>query len=307
MRNLMVFLGTVGLFAALGCKQSASPPPSSTPPASTGEADPRYPTSGNGSGVPLRPPAWFQPMDWSTAVQGTPLQLAVTKGGDSVSEELLKPGLALHLRTWPEQEVVPSTVKVVAYRAAAGGADKNGYVILEPLAPLQDRWYLLRLPGWPSGWDQGSFPLHTVFENGAVGVRFRPGSQPLWNATRVCQKSPEISAVYLDFSERVAFDRPLASVSLQVRQLGTVASCRFSTGASPPPSLNYLRYECTGLDYKAPVSLELGPGMISVESSVPLSMPAGRAFQFVSADAPLRVEFLPVDYPESQGCHIYRQ
>ena len=86
---------------------------------------PRFP-------APVRPEptVWFQPMDLTTSVRGTPIRVGVDNlGGPVATATLDDVGRNLTLRTWPELTNVPARANAVPYSGAADEDPRRSLVL----------------------------------------------------------------------------------------------------------------------------------------------------------------------------------
>jgi hypothetical protein len=245
----------------------------------------------------------FQTPDLTSSIGSTPLIVSVESAGVSVGRALLD-ALAAQLRL---EEANGATVAFTTQVQDASGStlgpggfptDPMAKVVVVPSAPLSaDKWYALRLQKMPVGLSLPRYAQFQTLPDGAPGVRVSPGSHARPTAIRVCEKAGGMSAVMVDWSERVE-NSPGPSAAA-VSETSSGLKCPLDNAAVPGPSSTAYRFLCQGLPkHAANVALDLDVNIRSASGS-PLDVPApaGRLRHNLAVD-------LMTEYGE--GCRIAR-
>jgi hypothetical protein len=184
------------------------------------------PSPMGGPGPQFRIPTFFDPSDWTTAIETAPLHLVVNNGGFPVDDGLLQDiGARLTLKTWPELTQVAATVAVTN---ASGLPEHDQFARLRviPVTTLKDRWYALEVSGIPNRFAPPPRHLSSAGSDGAFRSRFRPGSEPRVSLVIFAEGKEKAE---ITFSERVTSD--VASITDVIKVHGS--------SGSPLPCLNY--------------------------------------------------------------------
>lgn len=247
------------LSVAVGCS-STSDTANATPDAAGPTGDGAGPPGSDGgfsapSGGPV---AYFDPLDRSSNVgadvtPGIALSDAVES---SLTDDAIESGLTIV--TWPELAAVSGAVE----HAAKTSTSAERYFV-RPSAPLEDRWYAVRLVLPASGLRPSVDAYQTT--DGSYVSRFRPGSDPLVARVDLCTKGSTEKLAILS-SEALAdpVDASIAS-SLKLTQVGGTPTCTFR-GAEGVGS-RWLSYTCSGVSRTASTTIELPAGLRAAASS----------------------------------------
>jgi hypothetical protein len=166
----------------------------------TAVANPSVPTPPNEAGGGPFPGVQldFQPSDGSTGVGTQPLAVAVFNPSPFVTDvKLAELAAAVSLVTWPEKQAVDARVEPgLASTPGSTGSAAWPRVVLTPAAPLQSRWYAIRMT--PTN---GFFQFNSVPGEPQIGARFRPDPQPQVIRIDFCTKDGAGMKLVLSFSE----------------------------------------------------------------------------------------------------------
>jgi hypothetical protein len=150
-------------------------------------------------------------LDLSTSVGNQPLGIRLR----SASEDFMKRiGVQLEneleLRTYPQLEIVPTSKTTTISHHPREGIPYEGKILLNHVAPLEDRWYVIivkKIPVSQEGWIE-KHPLnlvgHSVSQLGDMVARFHPASQPVIQQIRYCKPT----SMNVTFSETIPFSGP---------------------------------------------------------------------------------------------------
>ena len=189
------------------------------------------------------PAVRFGPVDLKTdlGVAIAP-ELRIDYGGERVDEAVLASLAAnTELITWPNAEIIPTTITVVNVPLVAArmdqpekGAstarssepiDSEAHVRLAPTTPLARGWYALRTR-LPRGME---FARHLAGQLDAQErflSRFHVGSNPILTSIEACDKGTERRSIILGYSEPVVASPGQSSgAPLIARQDGRPTSC----------------------------------------------------------------------------------
>lgn len=193
------------------------------------------------------------PMDQTTAVGPTGLQVIVDNGGEAVGAPLLD-AIATRIRlvTWPENAPVSmSTVAQDFEPRRENGNQVYGTAIIRvtPRSPLEERWYFLHLGEVPRGVEAAGGVQLTKVSDGRPGARFAVGSDPRMTWLHRCMSGPMAAKVLVDFSEnvRIAAER---SVSI-----GSSGSCHLTVVLGDAREMKTVAFYCDGLDPTRPLTV----------------------------------------------------
>lgn len=177
----------------------------------------------------------FEPADMSTATFNTLPTIVLPVRGLS-ERQVASLASIFELVTWPEQQIVATTH---VYLDEAGEGGRSSRIVLQPSAPLADRWYAVR----------GHFELESDWQpSGALAdagetrvSRFRVGRGAVIQRVVVEALSKGGGAVSIRFSEIVSMST--------ARSLGIVVgseshSCRLENEADAIAGTTVLRFFC---------------------------------------------------------------
>jgi hypothetical protein len=182
-----------------GANQPGAPAPGQTGTAPDPESHPA------GAGKSPSPEYRFLPVDLTTAVGNTPLQVWINpRGANLTAAQLSAVSSRIVLRTWPELAPVAVDTHV---REANPAGDIYARVFVTPRTPLSDRWYVLQLSAKVDGIQAADDPANdTVLPDGSHAARFRVGKGPVLVSVRQHEKTPGKFSVTFDFSEQLEPD-----------------------------------------------------------------------------------------------------
>ena len=219
--------------------------------------------SANAGGPSLSVQLRFEPEDGATAVGSDVLRITAFGGGRTVDEPMITALTgAVALETWPEK------VAVAARIAAGVDSTQNPQLVVTPEAPLQGRWYVLRVKSLPE-----HFTFWPPLEDGTLGTRFRPDSHPIVRRLEFCEKAGAGMKLVLLFSEAVATDASSAAhVSVDIDGAPTTCSLYWPTPGGlyftcdrlAPTSVVKV---AVGAGLKTPAGVEMAPGAWTVDVS----------------------------------------
>ncbi len=231
----------------------------------------------------------FVPLDVTTSAGPVVPGVVLDTNGPGLSDTLIADVLSkLSLRTWPEYAEVQVTKTV--HSADAGQVFPG--VSLNPVVPLEDRWYVVRLESIPAGVTLPAAASFVMLPDGAFGARFRAGSDPVLWGIEMCNSNGQGYKVRLLFSERITTKVDVGTV-VTVSQPGTTPTCTVtSSPAWPNGDDSVVALACSPIDASASVSVALGVGIESI---------TGKQV------APSAHSFTPRDLPFIEiGCGAYR-
>lgn len=311
MRRVLCATICCSLMGVLGCQQENTTDPSTemsdsdttttgVPPSSVADGKGAPTLTPSNSSVDMEetrfpdgptrplPTLHLEPVDLTTSVGGSPLHVLISNLGAPVGIGVLNQiAASVTLRTWPELELVPTSVSKISDVSGKSDEDQFAHIYLEPVSPLADRWYALHVDVLPSGTATWSaFPHVWSLTNGSRVSRFRTGSEPVVASVRVYQKEENAQVAYIDFSERIVGDLRM----IQLSDVEGRSSCRVasssngligaddgSSGISPLPgekvdnSIVSAVLTCpNALDLKQTLHLDIQPGLRS-NSGPPLN------------------------------------
>jgi hypothetical protein len=258
-----------GMLASLGKsgrEQTQTPHPSD-------QAQARYePGAAGGEAAasprPRQPLAAIQPMDLMTSLGDTPIEVTIVPRGTTVDDGFLK-GLRsrIALATWPEMASVAFDVSISNETSPArfdNGAEVAPRAILRvvPAKPLDDRWYIVSLNAADLV-ELGPVQAQMKLPNGAVGSRFRTGSEPALWGVRFAGKGPNEMVVMVDFSERLP-SATLRQINLaQVGDTGSICELVEPTAAQAQdlPTAKTVTFICRNMAPTAPIAVQFPDGV----------------------------------------------
>ena len=138
---------------------------------------------------------------------------------------------------------------------AADGYRKSelAYVEVSPVAPLENRWYVVQLASMPAGLALPKYTEHQRLPDGKLGARFSPGSRPTVTSVRVCERKGGNTSVILEFSERITQESNVADV-VRLADVGS-STARPCTVEMPPEAVSphgtsakVVRFACEAVD-----------------------------------------------------------
>jgi hypothetical protein len=162
---------------------------------------------------------------------------------------------ALSLSRHPDGEPVPVQIE----RRAEGGEAPAIRLVLRPEAPLEDRWYLLRLDPVPEGITIVGDAMTTP--DGAAGARFRTGAEVVTRSVRACSDAAGGVVLTATLSERIAMTE--GQRAMRVRQGGEILECAPLDREAPreekghPATAGEIRVRCPGAESGAPLEIAL--------------------------------------------------
>ncbi|GAB4213212.1 MAG: hypothetical protein OHK0013_36870 [Sandaracinaceae bacterium] len=170
----------------------------------------------------------FSPADLATSTEGTPPTVWVPfRGLDEADAARL--AAQLDLVTWPEEERVATDARYIDDAMAEGPT--HARIVLEPRAPLADRWYAIRarldrgggLPRLPTR----SRPDDYVITDTYALSRFRVGHQPIVQRVDVVTNVEGRALVTVQFSERMRLERE--AIPVAVTSDGRALACELAS------------------------------------------------------------------------------
>jgi hypothetical protein len=189
----------LNVLTAAGCSSGGSPSRPS-------------PTEG-----PIRPAPTIvsiEPLDLTTSVGSSPMQIVVSNWSAPVGPLLLgQISRSIRLKTWPELTDVSLGASTIADATGQSGQDEFAHIYLTPTAQLAERWYALSLDTLPKGVTFPGSASLLALKNGGWVARFRVGSQPVLAGVSVHEKPAGKSVLHVEFSEPITGDAKLVSVS----------------------------------------------------------------------------------------------
>ncbi len=251
---------------------------------------------------PVRPvpTVALEPVDLTTSVGQAPLRVRVSNLGAPVGADLLsRIARAVSLRTWPEQAAVPLVLAKIVDATGKSDADAYAHLDFTAASPLADRWYALAIDALPAGagWGdpENTFPL----PNGGRATRFRVGSGATVSSVRVYSKAQGQQLVRVDFSEPVATNTSLVTISYvggnappcrpeaNVAQVAKAPAGENATGMKPPqnagaePGITTIRLGCAeALDLGQEIRLQV---QLGGQAAGAQAAAAGETLQFAIA------------------------
>jgi hypothetical protein len=198
------------------------------------------------------PTVQFEPPDLTSSVGASSIRVDVYNLGDAVGADVLSAvANQIHLYEWPGgREVAVTTtghdVDGPKYGMDGYKRNESAYVSVQPVTPLTDQWYIVKLLSLPSRVTAPTSKAHLMLPDGTMGARFAPGSHPVVAGLRICDKGQGNAIAMLDFSERVNYVPGAATVDLvggnsnyctpdpSIATVGTSQSIRFLCGGLPP-------------------------------------------------------------------------
>lgn len=244
-----------------GKEQTQAPHPSDL-------AQQRYEPEAAHAPLPLPPAAAIHPMDMMTSIGTGPIEVTVVPRGTTVDDTFLRALKdRISLATWPEMSPVPFDVRISNETSPAqldNGAQIMPRAILrvEPSKSLDDRWYAVSLNA-PDLVEVGTVQGQTKLANGAIGCRFRTGSEPALWGVRFAGKGPGDIVVMVDFTERVS-SAILRQVSIgQANSPGSICELMEPTVAQAIdfPTAKSVTFLCRNVAPTAPMVVRFPAGM----------------------------------------------
>jgi hypothetical protein len=234
-----------------------------------------------------RPRLSMAPLDLTSAVAATPLQVLVDNRAEAVGVALLAPVAAqIRLVSWPEGVPVAVTTTFQEFEPRWEGGSQvfgSGKITVTPGAPLEDRWYFLYIEGPPAAVDLPDSMHLRKLAGGGVGARFTLASDPRMTWVRSCLG---YGKVVLEFSEIVMFD---SAEALTVEASG--ACVLPSSGNDGGRSGKSFSFACDGLASSTTIRVLVSSSVTGV---------GGRSVR----DAGLPVEFPPAAFEPGGDCPI---
>jgi hypothetical protein len=253
-----------GMLASLGKngrEQTQTPHPSDL-------AQKRFEPARAGAPLAMQPLAALQPMDLMTSIGDTPIEITIVPRGTTVNDGFLN-GVKnrIALATWPEMSAVGFDVSIsneTSPKQLDNGADVAPRAILRvrPAKPLDDRWYVVSLNASDLV-EVPSIQAQMRLANGAVGSRFRPGSEPALWGVRFAGKGPDEIVVMVDFSERLP-SATLRQISLaQMGSTGSLCELMEPTAAQAQdlPTAKTVTFLCRYVAPTAPIVVQFPNGV----------------------------------------------
>jgi len=281
--TLLLLVGSTACDDRSGSVQtSASGPPMANAGTAEPVSTPHY--AHPGPEVP-DPQVYFEPVDMSSAVGSSPLQISihVNQGGKLSDKALAGVASEVALVTWPEMAAIESTKRT---RRMAEGLAIAAFVTVVPVKPLSDRWYALKLTKLPAGVAWPSFAAHKQMDGGVVISRFRPGSDPQVASVQACDKEGYTRLV-VDFSERITSED---ARKITMSYAGEKATACGDWDAIARDGTMSLNRRCNSLDESAVLNV---------------MMIRGASDSATEMRAPLQVDMRSMQQA-SEGCRIFR-
>jgi hypothetical protein len=203
----------------------------------------------------------LEPTDLLSDVAGTVPRIVVSPGGaHSIDERLVRAVAAtVRLETWPEGEPVVVEFVAKAERRPEGPLDRW---IVAPEAGIQldDRWYALRAGPLPQGLEWPVVLDAVRLPGGLSMTRFRPGTDPVVRAVRMCSGQDGSNYLIVDVSERV---KALSSGAAGVHVAGAGGeACRVMDELlAEDGGLDSLYIQCAGSAPSGERVLTVAPGL----------------------------------------------
>jgi hypothetical protein len=244
-------------------KDKTGAEPNSVPAGALAQSAPRY--APRGPEVPM-PQVFFEPVDMTSAVGASPLQVAVhvNQGGTITDATFASLASQVSLVEWPEMKEVPAIKQV---KRLSGEVAIAGYVTVVPSRPLADRWYALKVASMPPGLAWPTFAAQRAMADGAAISRFRTGSDPQVASVRACDKNGQ-TLLIVDFSERVAVtDARLITARYQS---GSALACQSWEPVGPDGAMSMSRL-CDALDDNE--ALDIGVRQGALGAAAPAMAP----------------------------------
>jgi len=130
---------------------------------------------------------------------------------------------------------------------APGGIPRipRATVEIQPLKPLPDGWYVLKVFSVPSGLALPRFGSRQTLPDGSLGARISPGSHPRPAAVKVCPKEGGVTVVSIEWSEAVVRPRDVSSAATvrEVSAPSMAGDCVPDSG-QPDGSVRAMRFLC---------------------------------------------------------------
>ena len=214
---------------------------------------------------PVGPPplsVWLRPDDGTTNTGDSPPYASLSN--ESVPDVLvMEIAERLSVRTWPEEMTLPITI---ATRRVVCDHCSSTWVIAQPEAALEDRWYVLALAGVPSGVVWSEWQRFVTLTDGAHAVRFRYGSDPTLLRLQFCSIDPTKDYVALSFSENVQATGAYSDV-LRVTSGKLAVACELPPY---PPTPNWqITATCPTLNRAEQITVIVPAGTLESVSGVP--------------------------------------